>query len=46
MSATKAFFKENPYYPDRSIPILGYKYKHLLNKTLITLAKDDTESAS
>lgn len=46
MLATKASFKENPYNPNRSMPTLGYKYKHLLKKTLITLAKDDTESAS
>lgn len=45
MSATKSTFKENPCNPNRSMPILSYKYKHLLKKTLITLATDATESA-
>lgn len=45
MSATKATFKENPCNPNRSMPILSYTYKHLLKKTLITLATDATESA-
>lgn len=45
MSATKASFKEHPYNPNRSMPTLSYKYKHLLKKTLITLATEATESA-